>query len=236
MIEELKIPPERDPPKVWLAERRAEFVRHVATQSKTPRALGRRHRRRSVAIAFAAVALAGAFAATPAFGIRHGVLHLLGFAQPTPAEAARTIEGDWRDSVFARAHEAPEEHFDNLARDVLVSRVQSAASQYHFDVRQVMFLRPAQDAPLVVVRTDNPQQLAEAAPAILRLIDPKQPTGDDRTGWAFEGFYFEAQDADGTPFLIVFNYWRGADAGGGQWARSPDLFPFRHGGRPPSAR
>lgn len=49
------------------------------------------------------------------------------------------------------------------------------------------------------------------------------------TGWAYEGFCFEAQDADGQPFLIVFNHWRGPHASGGRWAASRTLFPFAHG-------
>ena len=54
-------------------------------------------------------------------------------------------------------------------------------------------------------------------------------TGDDRKGWAYEGFYLEARDRWDTPFLVVFNHWRGRHAGGGQWARSANLRPFAHG-------
>jgi hypothetical protein len=31
-------------------------------------------------------------------------------------------------------------------------------------------------------------------------------TGDDWEGWAFEGFFLEARDNEGVPFLAVFNH------------------------------
>jgi hypothetical protein len=33
----------------------------------------------------------------------------------------------------------------------------------------------------------------------------------------------------GVPFLAVFNHWRGSNRGGGEWARSEELYPFPHG-------
>jgi hypothetical protein len=79
------------------------------------------------------------------------------------------------------------------------------------------------------VQASDEHALARAVPAILRLIDPKARTGDDRTGWAYEGFLFEARDENGTPFLSVFNWWRGPHGGGGQWAADASLLPFAHG-------
>jgi hypothetical protein len=93
----------------------------------------------------------------------------------------------------------------------------------------VQLLHPRQLAPLVIVKAADKRALAAATPAILRRIDPKARTGDDRTGWAYDGFLFEALDSNGVPFLVVFNNWRGPHAGGGQWASDPSLFPFAHG-------
>jgi hypothetical protein len=45
----------------------------------------------------------------------------------------------------------------------------------------------------------------------------------------YEGFFLEAQDERGVPFLSVYNFWRGQHKGGGQGARSEALFPFSHG-------
>ena len=55
-------------------------------------------------------------------------------------------------------------------------------------------------------------------------------TGDDRTGWAYEGFYLKPSTTRrGRPFLVVFNHWRGNHPGGGQWTSDPTLLPFDHG-------
>jgi hypothetical protein len=108
-------------------------------------------------------------------------------------------------------------------------RLRRAAARYRFDVVKVAMIRPRQAAPLVVVRTANRLALARATRAILRLLDPKRRTNDDRTGWAYEGFLFRAEDRSGVPFLITFNHWRGPHAGGGQWAASEALLPFEHG-------
>jgi len=104
-----------------------------------------------------------------------------------------------------------------------------AAQRYDFDVVSVQLLRPRQLAPKVVVRTKHYLALAHATAAILRRIDPRTPAVDDREGWKYEGFYFEARDERDVPFLIAYNFWRGPSAGGGQWARSEPLYPFVHG-------
>jgi hypothetical protein len=92
----------------------------------------------------------------------------------------------------------------------------------------VDLLRPRQLAPRIVVRTGDYLRVTRAMPEILRAIDPKARTNDDRTGWRYEGFYFEADDGHGVPFALAFNFWRGSSAGGGQWARSERLYPFAH--------
>lgn len=58
-------------------------------------------------------------------------------------------------------------------------------------------------------------------------LDPQKAGGEDWQGWDYEGFFLGAQDQQGKPFLAVFNFWRAR--GGGQWARSEDLYPFEHG-------
>src|SRR5207247_101479 len=105
----------------------------------------------------------------------------------------------------------------------------AAARSHDFEVVSFRLLRPRRLAPRIVVRTTHYLELAHATRGILRRLDPKAATGDDRTGWRYEGFYFEADDEHGVPFLVVFNFLRGPHAGGGQWARSDPLFPFAHG-------
>jgi len=142
---------------------------------------------------------------------------------------ARQVSAMWHSELRKRAREAPRERFDNLSPQVLRRRLDAAARRYDFEVVSFRLLRPRQLAPRIVVRTRHDVELAHAVPRILRRLDPKARTGDDRTGWRYEGFWFEADDEHGDPLLAVFNFWRGPHAGGGQWARSDELFPFAHG-------
>ena len=142
---------------------------------------------------------------------------------------ARHVSAMWRSELRKRAREAPRQRFDNLSPQVLRRRLEAAARRYDFEVVSFRLLRPRQLAPRIVVRTRHDVELAHAVPRILRRLDPKAGTGDDRTGWRYEGFWFEADDEHGDPLLAVFNFWRGPHAGGGQWARSDRLYPFSHG-------
>lgn len=144
------------------------------------------------------------------------------------AEAARVI-GAWRETIKTAAAADAAERFHNLAPATLSARLHAAAARYHFTIVSTTILRPRQAAPLIVVRTNDKHELVAATPTILHAIDPKARTNDDRTGWAYEGFLFEALGSDAAPFLVVFNSWRGPHAGGGQWAASTNLYPFAHG-------
>ena len=149
-----------------------------------------------------------------------------------PEEASRTARRAyqrWQHEIRVRARNAPTHRFNNLPASELKRRLAVFATAHDFDIVRVELLDPRQLAPVVIVRTTHYVELANATASILRHIDPKVRTNDDRTGWRYEGFFFEAQDEHGVPFLGVFNFWRGAGAGGGQWARSEQLFPFNHG-------
>jgi hypothetical protein len=130
-------------------------------------------------------------------------------------------------------------HFDNLPAEELTRRLTRLASLYNFELVSLDLWHPLphQLAPKIVVRTTHHLALARAMRVIVKQLDPKFVTNDDRTGWRYEGFYLQANDEHGVPFLAVFNFWRGTySRGGGQWARSEELFPFNHGGRPVLAR
>jgi hypothetical protein len=135
----------------------------------------------------------------------------------------------WKSEIRKKAKADPKTRFQNPDTDLFLQRVSDAASRYEFDVVSVELLRPRQLAPKVIVSTTHYLDLARKTPAILRRLDPKAATSDDRTGWRYEAFYFEARDEHGVPFLTVFNSMRGPRAGGGQWARSERLYPFQHG-------
>jgi hypothetical protein len=155
-----------------------------------------------------------------------------GLAIDSPAEArseAKQTLSDWLSELKVRAQRHPAARFRNLSRPLFLSRLHQLAARYHFRVVRARILQPVQDAPLVIVQTSDPQAFVHAVPSIQHLLDPKQRTNDDRTGWAYEGFYLGALDIHGTPFLSIFNYWRGPRAGGGQWAARESLFPYPHG-------
>lgn len=147
---------------------------------------------------------------------------------PSPTARTAGIERMWRANLRGGALVDPYRRFPNPSRATLISRLRLAAGRYHFKVVTVGILHPRQAAPLVVIETNGRQALASSTAAILRLIDPKTRTTDDRTGWAYEGFLFEARDSHDVPFLAVFNWWRGPHAGGGEWASDPSLYPFDH--------
>jgi hypothetical protein len=143
--------------------------------------------------------------------------------------AADRVYRAWNAAVRAGAIADPGTRFRNPPVAELRRRLKIAARRYGFEVTQLYVKWPRQQAPYLVVRASHPRAFAGAMPSILRSLDPKRDTGDDRTGWAYEGFYLEARDRSGTPFLVVFNHWRGNHGGGGQWARSAELYPFAHG-------
>lgn len=141
---------------------------------------------------------------------------------------ARAAHGQWVAEITRRARADPSQRFDNLPARQFRLRLAEAASRYHFTVKKLQLLRPRQAAPLVVIQTSHYIAVAHAVPAIESSLDPHSGHSD-RAGWAFEGFFLEAQDERGVPFLSVFNFMRGSGPGGGQWARSDRLYPFSHG-------
>jgi hypothetical protein len=148
---------------------------------------------------------------------------------PSPKARVAAIVKMWRTNLAAGVLADPKRRFPNPSEATLASRLRLAARRYHFTVAKVEILHPRQAAPLVVIQAKDKHALAASTAAILRLIDPKARTADDRTGWAYEGFLFQACDRHGVPFLVAYNWWRGPHAGGGQWAADPSLYPFPHG-------
>jgi hypothetical protein len=149
-----------------------------------------------------------------------------------PSEAvadARSTLRTWHRELAKRARQDPRRRFPNLAPALFRARLAETAHRYGFEVESVRLNRPRQLAPEVVVRTSHYVALAHAVPTILHAINPRLPARDDRQGWEYEGFYFEARDEHEVPFLVTFDFMRGRSPGGGQWARSNALFPFAHG-------
>lgn len=147
---------------------------------------------------------------------------------PAALHDVRVNHAQWVADLARRAREDPSQRFANLSGRQFRLRLAAAAGRYQFTVKRLQFLHPRQVAPFVVIQTRHYLAFARAVPAIEKSLDPH--TGHkDQTGWAFEGLFLEAQDERGVPFIVVSNFLRGPSPGGGQWARSDQLFPYVHG-------
>ena len=186
-----------------------------------------------VALALGAVALAAGCSSGP----DRSVLHQ-GIAPGTSGnvvvisdhQARRTGEmtrSSWRKGLEQRAREHARQLFDNPSRSEFRHRLRELARAHGFTVISARVLRPRQDAPMVVVETTHYRELARSTASILRTLNPKD-SGGDGEGWHYEGFYWEARDEQGVPFLVASTLTRG-QVEGQQWARSEALFPFSHG-------
>lgn len=147
----------------------------------------------------------------------------------SPKTVVRRAQRGWRAALVTGASADPRTRFPAPPFSVLSARLAAVHRKYGFGWLYVSTFRPRQMVPLVTFKTGKKRAFARATPAILRLLDPKRNTGDDRTGWAYEGFFLKAVDENGTPFLIIYNHFRGPHPGGGQWAVRKDLLPFPHG-------
>ena len=139
--------------------------------------------------------------------------------------AGRTVRAFWL-SNLASGELGP---VSNLSPREFRSRLARAATRYGFTVERVRFIRTrGRIAPLVVVETGDYLAFARATPAIAKSLDPLTHTTNQATGEVFRsfpGFFLEAEDGLKVPFLIVHNF----PSGGGQWARSDQLYPYSHG-------
>jgi hypothetical protein len=153
----------------------------------------------------------------------------------TPAEArdqAAKAQHRWLYEIRTRGKRARSNphpvHFPNPTKAAFRVALRKAGTRYHFRVLRVRLYKPFQLAPLVIVQSAHPLKFSRNTPAVQRLLDPRRRAADDRQGWRWEGFYLEGRDSNGVPFLAIFNFWRGGSAGGGEWARSEELYPYPH--------
>lgn len=124
---------------------------------------------------------------------------------------------------FSEAWEAFNQRFPNPSPATFRKRVALVGRRYGFRVASLRLLRPLQLAPLLIVETSQDRTaFVKEIPAILSLVDPAA-----RSANMFEGFYFEARDAQG-PFVETSGGVRG-QRWGGQWSSNPSVYPFAHG-------
>jgi len=181
---------------------------------------------RSVAIG---VALAGMLAGC-SLGTNEGASSTQvprgGYPATIPARWGKAV-GRWEGSLHAAADQSGYSYPTPPLR-TLETRLAAASHRFGFRVITLRLVRAPQGAPLVIVQPNSsPSSFAPKVGRIEGLLDPRHQAAQDWNATAYEGFFIGAQDSQGHPFLFGFNYLRAR--AGGQWARSPNLYPFAHG-------
>lgn len=146
---------------------------------------------------------------------------------------ARQTLASWNSWLARDQLSATPTRFPSPSRRWLLARLERLQAIYHFRLLGLRYLhrfqRGSRPAPLLVVRAD-PETFVRATRLVVATLDQKprsSPTAP--VVWNYEAFFLEARDQFGAPFLAVFNNWRAPHPGGGQWARSANLYPFPHG-------
>jgi hypothetical protein len=151
-------------------------------------------------------------------------------AVSSPQTVVAQAQKQWLREVRASAKTGDRStRFPSPSRSVLMHRLREAQRRYGFEIVNVKMLHPLQAAPVIVIRSDNKQAIARATPTIVELFDPHHATRQNPSGYAYEGYFFVAQDSHGVPYLATFNHWRVPHVGGGEWAADESLYPFPHG-------
>jgi hypothetical protein len=149
------------------------------------------------------------------YGINRRVVH---FSDEESSRRARAILASWRDAIQTRAERWPQYVWHNPGIDETERALTGFARRYEFRVMNVGWHTPKQLAPEIVVRTRHYVELARVTGRILeRLL----------TG--YEGYYFEADDERGVPFIYVARARRGPSGTVRYWARSDAVAPWVHG-------
>lgn len=138
------------------------------------------------------------------------------------ANETAPVVREWR-AQLAKDARLSAQRFPSPPVAVLRKRLDAAARRYGFTVDLILMRKPRQLAPQIVLRSSNRLKLAKSLGPIMNAIDP--PPSNRR---AYEGILIVAVDEHHVPFAIAWNALRGGVAGG-QWASSPDLYPFPHG-------
>jgi hypothetical protein len=133
----------------------------------------------------------------------------------------------WESALHSAEHDSRYSYLTPSLR-ILETRIAAASRTYGFRVVALRFVRAPQGAPLLVVQPEgSPSSFAPKVGKIVGLLNPTHRGAADWNSTAYEGIFIGAQDSRGHPFLYGYNFLRAR--GGGQWARSPNLYPFAHG-------
>lgn len=127
---------------------------------------------------------------------------------------------------FFNAGAAIAQRFPNASRATLRRRAQLVAERRGFELAQLRFVRPFQDAPIVVFRTNDRKRFANDVATITKFLNPTTNAAG-QTALTYEGLYLEGDDMNGKPFLVTAQTWRG-EVSGSQWAWDPCFLPYEH--------
>jgi hypothetical protein len=151
-------------------------------------------------------------------------------AKPPARTIVEQAKKEWLRAVRASARDGDRATiFPSPSRAILFDRLRLAQRRYGFQIVSVRTLHPLQAAPVIVIRSNKKRAIARATPAIVERFDPRHVTRGNPSDYAYEAYFFEAQDGHGVPYLVTFNHWRAPHVGGGEWAAAESLYPFPHG-------
>ena len=135
--------------------------------------------------------------------------------------------GKWESALRSAEHDS-RYSYPTPSLSILETRIAAASRTYGFRVVALRFVRAPQGSPMLIVQPKgSPSSFAPKVGKIVGLLNPTHRGAQDWNSTAYEGIFIGAQDSRGHPFLYGYNFLRAR--GGGQWARSPNLYPFAHG-------
>jgi hypothetical protein len=149
------------------------------------------------------------------FGVDRIVTH---FSDAESRRRTHATLSAWRKAIRKRAQQWPQRRWRNPGRARTTRLLNTFARRYQFFVDRLVWHRPAQLAPEIVVHTTDYERLASATAPMLERLVP-----------GYEAYYFEADDERGVPFLYASHAGRGPSAYGRWWGRSDAVQPFLHG-------
>src|SRR6478735_7460226 len=134
----------------------------------------------------------------------------------------------WESELRSAEHDS-HYSYPTPSLQILETRIAAASRTFGFRVVALRFVRAPQGSPMLIVQAEgSPSSFAPKVGKIVGLLNPTHHGAADWNSTAYEGIFIGAQDSRGHPFLYGYNFLRAR--GGGQWARSPNLYAFLHGG------
>jgi hypothetical protein len=116
------------------------------------------------------------------------------------------------------------QRFPNPSPEAFRARIAAVGKKYGFRMTSLRLLRPRELAPLLVVETERDRKaFVHDVPEIMLLLSPASDGAGQRAE-TFEGFFFEARDAEG-PFVRITRAYRGQIMGG-QWSWDRCTYPY----------